>query len=111
MIKQDERTDWQYSKHYFKEAKGDICLNDIRNNDKHMGFMINLEGASAMKQKELDKYGQLMASAPKMYQAIEQYIKHYDSNETNEEVKQWLDEEGIPMFRQIIKEDNHGKTN
>lgn len=97
------RTDWQYARHYFKEAKGHICLFDIRNNDKHMGFMVGLEGASSMKQKELDQYGKLMANAPKMLEAIKEYIKHYDSNETNEEVKQWLDKEGIPMFRQIIR--------
>lgn len=53
--------------------------------------------------EEIKEITKLIASSPKMFKAIEQYIKHYDSNETNEEVKQWLDKEGIPMFREILK--------
>ena len=62
--------------------------------------------AEIIPNKDQDDNAYLISSAPKMYEAINEYIKHYDSNETNEEVKRWLDREGIPMFRQILKENN-----
>lgn len=47
-----------YHRHYFDHAAGHVCL------DKTKGaFVIHLEGAAAMKQEELDFYGELLVSA------------------------------------------------
>ena len=37
-----------------------------------------------------------------MLEALQAYIEHFDSNETSEHVKHWLDREGIPAMRAAI---------
>ena len=61
----------KYSKHYKDTAQGHICLLNIRDNFESKAFMVHLEGASSMKQKELDHYGTLMASSPDLFSSLE----------------------------------------
>jgi len=52
-----KKNHWKYSPHYFDTAQGHIFIN------KEGACTIQLEGASAMTQAELDEFGKLIVDA------------------------------------------------
>lgn len=45
----------------------------------------------------------LIAAAPEMYEALKAYLQWFDDDsKSNERVKQWLDEIGIPAMRAAL---------
>lgn len=80
------------------ETKGKIFSGE---SSKEFWAAINLS-----KQNILYDYGckaqELEASHDDLLAACEDYIEHFDSDESDLQMKQWLDLEGIPAIRTAI---------
>ncbi|MEP2668922.1 MAG: hypothetical protein ABJH04_08000 [Cyclobacteriaceae bacterium] len=63
--------EWIYSPHFKDGAQGHIYLGD-----KAGAVCINLIGAAAMGQKELNECATLMAAAPQLFKAGQKSVKH-----------------------------------
>ena len=67
-----------YKEHYRDYAEGHIFL------DKEGASTITLTGASAMSQKELNKWGQLFSASPEMLTAIKNLLAHYENGDVED---------------------------
>lgn len=62
---------WLYSPHYREHAQGHIYLPNANEDEAHT---INLVGAAAMSQEQLDANAKLIAAAPDLLQALKGFI-------------------------------------
>ena len=54
------------------------------------------------------KKQRLIAVAPEILEGLKEYMEHFDSNETSEEVLTWLERKWIPTMRKLIAKSEGG---